>query len=248
MVQKERGIMMSDIENEADWTAYGMKLQKAVSHNNEKSFQRALNEARNIYEKIRNKGESRIKSRCRNVMAEAYQGMEQFEEAAILIRENLEYHSNNIQALILQMRDTLHGKRYSEIRKAGLKAEDLMARYGKQIEGDFMGESFRNQIIDVMNATYQIKNIPINVEYTDTRRKLILDFLPPEPKDIISNTAIEREGVDISPTGAFYNTDKPGSPNSLNNIVRLETSINYKRKELLKDPKRIDEIMKIIRD
>jgi hypothetical protein len=33
-------------------------------------------------------------------MAEAYQGMEQFEEAAILIRENLEYHSNNIQTLI----------------------------------------------------------------------------------------------------------------------------------------------------
>jgi uncharacterized membrane protein len=52
MVQKERGIMMRDIENEADWTAYGMKLQLAVSHNNSKAFQRALNEARNIYEKI----------------------------------------------------------------------------------------------------------------------------------------------------------------------------------------------------
>jgi hypothetical protein len=117
-------------------------------------------------------------------MAEAYQGMEQFEEAAILIRENLEYHSNNIQALILQMRDALHGKRYSEIREAGVKAEDLIAKYGKPIEGDFIGQSFRNQIIDMMNATYQIKNIPINVEYSDTSRRLMLDFLPPEPKDI----------------------------------------------------------------
>jgi hypothetical protein len=31
------------------------------------------------------------------------------------------------------MRDDLHGKRYSDIREAGLKAEDLMARYGKPI-------------------------------------------------------------------------------------------------------------------
>jgi hypothetical protein len=38
--------------------------------------------------------------------------------------------------------------------------------------------------------------------------------------------------VDIKPTGAFYNTDKPGNPNSLNNIVSLETAINQKRKEL----------------
>jgi hypothetical protein len=44
-----------------------------------------------------------------------------------------------------------------------------------------------------MNATYQIKNIPINGEYTDKRRSLMLDFLPPEPKNIISNTATKEK-------------------------------------------------------
>jgi hypothetical protein len=105
MVNKERGILMRDIENEADWSAYGMKLQLAVSHNNEKSYQKALAIARNIFEKVRDKSESKIKSKCRNIMAEAYQGMEQFDETAMFIKDNLEMHSNNIQTLILQMRD-----------------------------------------------------------------------------------------------------------------------------------------------
>jgi hypothetical protein len=118
MVDKERGILMRDIENEADWSAYGMKLQMAVSHNNEKSYQRALATARNIFEKARDKSESKIKSKCRNIMAEAYQGMEQFDEAAMLIKDNLEMHSNNIQTLILQMRNSLHGGRFAEIREA----------------------------------------------------------------------------------------------------------------------------------
>jgi hypothetical protein len=178
-------------------------------------------------------------------MAEAYQGMEQFEEAAMLIKENVELHSNNIQTLILQMKDALHDKRYSEIRKAGFKTEDLMARYAKPIEGDFIGQSFRNQIIDVTNPTYQTKNIPINIEYTDTRRRLMLDFLPPESRNIISNTATKREGVDIERTGAFYNVDKPDRPNSLNNIRRLETSINKKRMELINDPAHIKELLEI---
>jgi hypothetical protein len=78
-----------------------------------------------------------------------------------------------------------------------MKPEDLMARYARPMEGDFIGQSFRNQIIDVMNAAYQIKNIPKNVEYTDKRKRLMRDFFPPEPKDIISNIAKEREGVDI---------------------------------------------------
>jgi hypothetical protein len=95
-----------------------MKLQMAVSQNNDKSFQKALAAARNIFEKVRDKNESRIKSKCRNIMAEAYQGMEQFEEEAILIKDNLELHSNNIQTLILQMRDALHGGRFAEIREA----------------------------------------------------------------------------------------------------------------------------------
>jgi hypothetical protein len=43
---------------------------------------------------------------------------------------------------------------------------------------------------------------------------------------IISNIATKREGVDIEKTGAFYNVDTPDRPNSLNNIRRLETSIN----------------------
>jgi hypothetical protein len=59
-------------------------------------------------------------------MAEAYQGMENFDEAEKLIKDNLKLHSNNIQTLILQMRDALHGKKYTEIREAGLKAEELM--------------------------------------------------------------------------------------------------------------------------
>jgi hypothetical protein len=62
MMQKERVILMRDIENEADWSAFGMKLQLAVSHNNEKAFQRALSIARNIFEKVRNKDESKVKN------------------------------------------------------------------------------------------------------------------------------------------------------------------------------------------
>jgi hypothetical protein len=85
-----------------------------------------------------------------------------------------------------------------------MKAEDLMARYAKPIEGDFISQSFRNQIIDVMIATYQIKNMPINVDYIDKRKRLMLDFLPPEPKQILSNVATEREGVDIRKTRAVY--------------------------------------------
>jgi hypothetical protein len=172
-------------------------------------------------------------------MAEAYQGMQQFEEAAMLIKDNLEMHSNNIQTLILQMRDSFHGGRFAEIREAGMKAEDLMARNAKSIEGDFIGQNFRNQIIDVMNATYQIKNIPMNVEYTDKRKRLMLDFLLPEPQQILSNIATEREGVDIKKTRAFYKTDKPGNPNSINNIFRTQSAIQKERIKMMNDPEHI---------
>jgi hypothetical protein len=87
-----------------------MKLQMVVSHNNDKSFQKALATARNIFEKVRDQNESRIRSKCRHIMVEAYQGMEQFEEAAILIKDSLEQHRNNIQTLKFQMRDALHGE------------------------------------------------------------------------------------------------------------------------------------------
>jgi hypothetical protein len=143
------------------------------------------------------------------------------------------------------MRDSLHGGRFAEIREAGMKAEDLMARYAKPIEGDFIGQNFRNQIIDVMNATYQIKNIPLNVEYTDKRKRLMLDFLPPEPQQILSNTATEREGVDIKKTGAFYKTDKPENPNSINNIFRIQSAIQKERIKMMNDPKHIAMLLEV---
>jgi hypothetical protein len=62
MVQRERGIMARNVENEADRTSYGMKLQLAVSHNNSKSFQRALNEARNIMKRSEAKTSQELKA------------------------------------------------------------------------------------------------------------------------------------------------------------------------------------------
>jgi hypothetical protein len=73
--KKEAGVVKRDIQNKANWTKYGADFQMAASHNNRQEYQRALNTAREIFEKhLRREDESIIKGQCINVNAEAYQG------------------------------------------------------------------------------------------------------------------------------------------------------------------------------
>jgi hypothetical protein len=48
MVMKERGVLVRDIQNEANWTQYEMKLQVATSHNNNGPFQEGLSKSKDI--------------------------------------------------------------------------------------------------------------------------------------------------------------------------------------------------------
>jgi hypothetical protein len=105
------------------------------------------------------------------------------------------------------MRETLHRIKFQEVRSAGITAEDLIAKFYSPDFGDFISESFRNQIIEFINASYQIKNVPIRVEYMDPRNRLMYDFMAPEPTEILSNRATGREEVICKTQGVFYNTD-----------------------------------------
>jgi hypothetical protein len=116
----------------------------------------------NIFQKhFRNQEETITKGKCRDLIAEAYQGLEMFDEASVYIRENQELHANSVKTYILLMRDALHNKRFTEIRKAEIRAEEILDKLNPSVPGDFLGQCFREQIIDVMKATCQVKNIPI---------------------------------------------------------------------------------------
>jgi hypothetical protein len=55
MVNKERGILARNIQNEADWSQLGMRLQISASHNNEGAYQEAPTKANAIWGKLRDK-------------------------------------------------------------------------------------------------------------------------------------------------------------------------------------------------
>jgi hypothetical protein len=50
-VAKERSQMSRDIQNEVDWTQYGLKLHMGVTHNNKGVFQEALAKAQKYMKK-----------------------------------------------------------------------------------------------------------------------------------------------------------------------------------------------------
>jgi hypothetical protein len=76
-MMKEGGILIRDVQKEADYTKYGMKLQIAGSHNNKGAFQEALNSTGEFYEKLRDKQESVHTKQNQRSDAEACQGLKQ---------------------------------------------------------------------------------------------------------------------------------------------------------------------------
>jgi hypothetical protein len=128
-------------------------------------------------------------------MAEAYQELAHLEEAAVFIRDNLEMHNDSIKTYILLMQDALYGQRFNNMRKAGLKAEEIMARLNPSISGDFIRQYFRNQVIDVINETYQVKNIPHTNRMYAHKKKIDIWILKGKGQNIITNTTTEKDGV-----------------------------------------------------
>jgi hypothetical protein len=53
-----------------------------------------------------------------------------------------------------------------------------MDRLMPPIQEGFIGQCYRNPIIDVMNVIYQIRNIPMKIDYNDPRKSLMINFLP----------------------------------------------------------------------
>jgi hypothetical protein len=69
------------------------------------------------------------------------------------------------------------------------------------------------QIIDIINATYQIKNMQLLVEWRDKRKPLMKNFLRPTPETIISKTETEREGGRCKTQKVISNNDDPKATN-----------------------------------
>jgi hypothetical protein len=125
--KKEARVLRRDIQDETNWTKYRADLQMEASHNNRQAYQRALNTARNIFERhLRKDDESIIKGQCRDVMADPYQGFDKIEETSKFIQKKMELLQNSVKTYKLLMRDALHCNRFNEIRSAGIRAEEII--------------------------------------------------------------------------------------------------------------------------
>jgi hypothetical protein len=142
------------------------------------------------------------------------------------------------------MSNALHSKRFNEIRSAEIRAEEIIDTLNPPIPGDFVGKCFRDQIIYVMNFTYQVKNIPIKIDYKDTRKNLMTEFLPP-PQLILSNIATAAEEVVLEQQKITYNTDDPKLTKFQNEQRRHILAIMNKQVELLRNPENLKELADI---
>jgi hypothetical protein len=154
---KDKNQVYNYIQLQADWCHLGISLQRADSMISDRNFNDALIQAQKVWNRIKENGlENKLKEDGRNVISEALQGLEQFEEAAEFNKQNISCHNKSIRAHIIAMRNTVHNKRWDLVKEEVNTADLYIAQLRKPEEGDFIGSMFRNQMIDVMNQTNQL--------------------------------------------------------------------------------------------
>jgi hypothetical protein len=88
-----------------------LTFQRAKILINDGKFQEALNPTNKIWFRIKENGkENKLKENYRNTICDALQGLEIFDEAAPLNRENIRCYNNSIRIHIKAMRNAIHRK------------------------------------------------------------------------------------------------------------------------------------------
>jgi hypothetical protein len=177
---KDKNNMYNYIQLQADWCHLGIKLQRADMMINDRNFNDALVEAQKVWLKIKENGvENRLKEECRNVISEALQGLEQFDEAEQFNVQNISCHNKSIRAHIIAMRNAVHNKRWDKVKEEENLTDLFIAKLEKPEKGDFVGNMFRNQMIDIMNHTNQLLGRNESFDYDDPEPYISKKNLPP---------------------------------------------------------------------
>jgi hypothetical protein len=112
-------------------------LQSAESFIGESRFDEAIKQANAVWELITENGkEDETKLKCRNILAEAYQKTEMWEEASYFTAESLKCHPKDVKTLILALMEALHCRNWAWIRYHGGVAEDILINIIKRNEGN----------------------------------------------------------------------------------------------------------------
>jgi hypothetical protein len=184
-----------------------------------------LVEAQKVWLKIKENGiENKLKEECRNVISEALQGLEQFDEAEQFNVQNISCHNKSIRAHIIAMRNAVHNKRWDKVKEEVNLTDMFIAKLEKPEKGDFVGNMFRNQMIDVMNHTNQLLGRNESFDYDDPEPDISKKFLPPLPQQILSNTASEAPDVILEEQKTDQEYD-PKLSKVQNNANRLRKAI-----------------------
>jgi hypothetical protein len=230
-------------------------FQTAESMLGENRYCVAIKQANRVWEQIKeNSKEDETKKQCRNIMTEALQKEENWEDAGHFNRENLKCHMNDMRTLILALRDALHCKNFSYIRTHGPIAEDVLNNIVKKLDGNEVWNYYRRELIEIINLTNSMNNVNIQIDLDTEAERLTTLLLPPKPEEIIIPDYSVKDADDIDKTlqlskdqdFTVNGTGKKLKQAKEENINEYKEALNIAN--LLKnDPKHIDEIEDAIR-
>jgi hypothetical protein len=115
------------------------------------SHSEALNVANSICEKIKCWKENTLHVTIRNYKADCLIGLEQFENAEMIIMENLRLHGNNIVARILQLKALARRDEWMDIRRFGSEAGEIIQKVRAPKEGFVITEGYKMMLNKIKN-------------------------------------------------------------------------------------------------
>jgi hypothetical protein len=196
------------------------------------NLQGAINKANQIWEKIRDRNENVTKKLCRNILAEAYQREDNFDVGGAFTKENYRCYNNDLRTIICIMCQALHKNQVLNLRKYGNQAEDILINKTRKEKGDFVWQHFRCEIIDIINAAIQRKNINIPLSILYMALTIFHTFFPFIEQIVQPNFSVKLANVvdlslQLSEDQQFtVNSKNPRIPSPADKFSHFKTTLN----------------------